>query len=178
MRAGLAGWRTRDAEQEHLRTAFLSRLDEGPDALTRQGRPSHLTASAVVLDRSRRSVLLVLHRKLGLWLQPGGHLEDGDASLGRAALREAAEETGVADLRLAADLPVHLERHAAPCGAEHHLDVRFLVEAPDGAVPTVSEESLDVAWFPLDALAQQRGVLLDEMVSAALDPVSQARPVP
>ena len=168
MRHALAAWAAPDTAQEALRQEFLARCGQGPTALRREGRPSHLTASGVVLDVSRQAVLLVLHRKLGLWLQPGGHLEDGDDSLADAALREAVEETGVPDLRLVSTAPVHLDRHAAPCGAEHHLDVRFLVEAPDGAVPTVSEESLDVGWFPLDALPVQRSVDLEAMITAAL----------
>jgi 8-oxo-dGTP pyrophosphatase MutT (NUDIX family) len=168
VRDALDGWTAPDEDQERLRRAFLARLDEGPDALRREGRPSHLTASAVVLDASRSSVLLVLHRRTGLWLQPGGHVEDGDASLAATALREAVEETGVADLRPLGPSPVHLERHPAPCGAEHHLDVRFAVRAPDGAVPTVSDESLDVAWYALDALPVQRGVELSALVAAAL----------
>ena len=168
MRQALTDWVSPDPGQRRLRDEFLVRLDEGPDALHRDGRPSHFTASAIVLDASRRSVLLVLHRKVGLWLQPGGHLEDGDATLGGAALRESVEETGVSDLVLLDRLPVHLDRHTAPCGAQHHLDVRFVVVAPDGAVPVVSEESLDVAWFPLDALPAQRSRYLQPVLDAAL----------
>ena len=89
MRDALDGWAAPDEDQERLRLAFLARIDDGPDALRRQGRPSHLTASAVVLDAARTSVLLVLHARTGLWLQPGGHVEDGDAGLAAAALREA-----------------------------------------------------------------------------------------
>ena len=170
MRDALARWHPLDPQQERLQGQFLRRLDEGPEALRRTGRPSHLTASALVLDRSRRSVLLVLHRTVGLWLQPGGHLEDGDPSFAAAALREAVEETGVPDLALRDAVPVHLDRHPAPCGAEHHLDVRFVVVAPDGAAPVVSDESVDVAWFPLDALPQQRADVLTPLVAAALRP--------
>lgn len=170
MRQALADWSAPNDAQESLRLAFLARCDEGPSALRREGRPSHLTASGIVLDASRQAVLLVLHRKVGLWLQPGGHVEDGDASLAAAGLREAVEETGVPDLQLVSSAPVHLDRHAAPCGAEHHLDVRFLIEARDGAVPEVSEESLDVAWFPLDALPVQRSACLEATLAAALDP--------
>ncbi|MCW2614894.1 MAG: hydrolase [Frankiales bacterium] len=165
MRSQLAGYAPSDAGQQALRRDFLLRLDAG--ALRREDQPSHLTASAVVLDVSRRAVLLVLHRKVGLWLQPGGHLEDGDTDLAAAALREAVEETGVADLRLASTVPFRLDRHPAPCGAEHHLDVQFLVLARDAATPAVSEESLDVRWFALDALPEQR-IDLGPMVAAAL----------
>ena len=113
MRQVLDGWTAPDEEQERLRRAFLTRLADGPQALRREGRPSHLTASAVVLD-ARRTTLLVHHRRTGLWLQPGGHVEDGDASLADAALREAVEETGLVDLRLLGEQPVHLERHRQP----------------------------------------------------------------
>ena len=168
MRDALDSWAAPDEQQERLRRDFLARLDDGPDALRRAARPSHLTASAVVLDSSRTSVLLVLHARTGLWLQPGGHVEEADDSLAAAALREAVEETGLAGLRLLDERPVHLERHAAPCGAEHHLDVRFAVVAPDGAVPVVSDESLDVAWYALDALPVQGGVALQALVRAAV----------
>ena len=126
-----------------------------PDALRKPHRPDHLTASAVVLDPAGAQVLLVLHRKVGLWLQPGGHVDDGDTSLAQAALREAVEETGVPGLAVD-PAPCDLDRHAAPCGARHHLDVRFLVRAPAAAPPVVSEESLDVRWWPVGALPQQR----------------------
>ena len=168
MRAALDDWAAPDAEQERLRRDFLARLDDGPEALRREGRPSHLTASAVVLDAAHTSVLLVLHAKTGLWLQPGGHVEQGDRSLAAAALREAVEETGIADLELVDDRPVHLERHPAPCGAQSHLDVRFAVRARVEAVPAVSDESLDVAWFSLDALPVQRCVDLASLVRAAV----------
>ena len=167
-RRTLSSWAPDDAEQERLRRQFLHRLDAGPAALRRSGRPSHLTVSAVVLDRSLRSVLLVLHRTARLWLPPGGHLEDGDDSLAAAALREAVEETGIADLELLSEQPVHLEQHPAPCGAQSHLDVRFALLATAGAVPTVSEESLEVAWWDLDALPEQRGVDLSSLVRATL----------
>ena len=137
-----------------------------PDGLRRSHRPAHVTASALVLEPTRGAVLLVLHSKVGLWLQPGGHVEDGDASLAAAALREATEETGVVGL-VVDPRPLLLDRHPAPCGAEHHLDVQFLVHAPSRATPVVSQESLDVRWWPVDALPQQR-VDLARLVTAGL----------
>ena len=138
---------------------------EHPDALRREHRPAHVTASGLVIDRTGTATLLVLHRKVRRWMQPGGHVDHEDASLARAALREATEETGLAGL-VVDPVPVALDRHPAPCGAEEHLDVQFVLRASDGADPVVSAESLDVRWWPFDALPDER-VDLDPLVRAA-----------
>jgi 8-oxo-dGTP pyrophosphatase MutT (NUDIX family) len=111
-----------------------------------------------VIDPSTRQVLLLLHRKVQRWLQPGGHA-DGDGNLARVALREAAEETGIPGLRVltpAVDLDVHLFHHAAATEPDHlHLDVRHLVVAPPGAVAVTNEESEGVRWVPVDRIGDE-----------------------
>lgn len=143
---------------EDQRRTILAFLEAHPDALHRTCLEGHLTGSAAVVDATRTRAVLVLHRKLGRWLQPGGHA-DGDADLAAVALTEAEEETGIAGLRLslpAIDLDVH-EIPARPGESAHvHLDVRFLAVAPDGADPVCSDESDDVRWVTLadlDSLA-------------------------
>ena len=96
------------------------------DGVWRSCVPSHLTASAMVLDSAGERVLLALHRKGGFWAQPGGHCEAADATLADAALREATEESGIDGLRLVGGGPVDLDRHQlssafGSCG--EHLDV-------------------------------------------------------
>src|SRR5436189_5059843 len=82
------------AEQERLRAEMLAFATDHPDALLRTCTAGHFTGSALVVHDDRERVLLLLHTKAGLWLQPGGHA-DGQADLSAVALREATEETGI-----------------------------------------------------------------------------------
>lgn len=122
------------------------------DCLWRTCLEGHLTGSAWIVSPDRTQVLLVHHRKLNRWLQPGGHA-DGDSDLAAVARREAWEETGVAAPRLARPDLFDFDRHRIPArGAEPehwHYDFRFLIEADPAAPVVVSEESHEVKWFPL-----------------------------
>ena len=120
--------------------------------------PGHFTASACVLSPSGGDVLLVHHGKLDRWLQPGGHIEPGDATLLAAARREVREECGldpgspVAGVDAPIDLDVHRipERGSEP--AHLHFDVRYGFVADPAAAVRVSEESHAVRWFRIDAI--------------------------
>jgi len=150
----LVGWCAPDPAQEQLRREFVDHLRRHPDGMLRSCWPDHVTASTGVLSSDHTAALLTLHAKARSWFQMGGHCEESDTSLAAAAQREAAEESGVPDLRLD-PVPVHLDAHDVPfCGAHpgvRHLDVEFLAVAPAGAEHAVSEESLEVRWWPVDA---------------------------
>lgn len=153
-RAALSRMTPAGPEQDALRDRFVAHLDAHPDGVLRSCRPDHVTASTVVLSADASRVLLTLHAKARRWFQLGGHLEPDDATLAGAARREALEESGV---EVVLDpVPVHLSEHAVPfCGPDgdvHHLDVRFVAVAPDDGRHTVSDESLDVRWWPVDDL--------------------------
>ena len=152
--ATLDAWRPEDHGQESLRQAFLGFIAARPDACQRSCEPGHLTASAVVLDAAGDNVLLTLHPRVGAWLQLGGHCEPTDRTLVGAALREAAEESGIDGLRIE-PTPIHLDVHPITCSLglpTRHFDVRFLVRAPVGAQPIRSAESIDLQWWPVNAL--------------------------
>ena len=131
------------------------------DCLLRTCVPGHLTGSAWILSPDHASVLLVHHRKLGRWLQPGGHA-DGEADLFQVALREAREETGLRSFGTVPGgdppAPLDLDIHEIPAhGAEPphlHLDVRYLLVAAPGEVARASEESTALRWVRLEGLAE------------------------
>lgn len=156
-----------DEREAHALAAIREALGRLPAPFDRDADPTHVTGSGVVVGR--RGVLLHRHRRLGLWLQPGGHLEAGETPWD-AALRETAEETGLA-VRFAGDPAcgdpaygdpagarrsgsppplIHVDVH--PGGRGHtHLDLRYLLAVNGDDTPRPPEgESPDVAWFSWD----------------------------
>lgn len=162
----LGGWDHPEPQQRVLRDAYLVFLREHPDAMSRECRLGHLTASALVMDEHRTRVLLTLHPKVGRWLQLGGHVEPADASLREAARRETIEEGGIVDVTIS-EVPLRLDRHPVPCGGamSEHLDVQYLALVPADAQEVISDESDDLQWFDLDALPDP----LDPSVRALID---------
>ncbi|HEY9541562.1 MAG TPA: NUDIX hydrolase, partial [Luteimonas sp.] len=108
------------------------------------------------VDGAGQRVLLTHHRKLDRWLQLGGHA-DGDRDLARSALREAEEESGLSGLRVVPGI-FDLDRHMIPehkgVPAHWHYDVRYVVVAGRDEDFAVSEESLDLAWRDIAAVAE------------------------
>lgn len=149
----LASARLADRSTEDDRARIIDYCRRHPDALVRSCRDGHLTGSALVVDVETRRTLLIHHRKLGRWLQPGGHA-DGEGNLALVALTEATEETGIEGLKVLVPA-VDVDIHAIPARGEDplhlHLDVRFLVLAPSGStVRADSTETLGAQWIDLD----------------------------
>jgi 8-oxo-dGTP pyrophosphatase MutT (NUDIX family) len=129
-------------ERTHLaRMLELLRAPGDPFSRVRYA-PGHFTASAFVLSPARE-LLLIHHGKLGIWVQPGGHVDPEDTDLASAAAREAREETGIEQLELVDALPFDLDVHAIPARgdalAHEHFDVRFLFRASDIALRAGSD---------------------------------------
>lgn len=167
--AVISAWQADGAVESAVRQGFLGFLASRPDAMWRSCAPGHLTASTVVIDPSRRAVLLTLHPRVGLWVQVGGHCEPDDHTLLDAAVREAREESGIGSMSFD-PTPLGLDIHAITCSlgvATRHFDVRFLALAPDGAEHITSEESLDLRWFEWDALPADISAELPRLVEAA-----------
>ncbi len=153
--AALARYRLAHPDEPGVVDLFRPFLESSPDVFERRHPPGHFTGSAWLVSADGQRVLLTHHRKLGRWLQLGGHA-DGDADLAMVALREAEEESGLVDLAVAAEI-FDIDRHAIPArGAdpEHwHYDVRFVVRATGSEDFALSEESLALAWRPVADIA-------------------------
>ena len=125
------------------------------DCCERTCVPGHFTGSGWVVSADGERALLLHHRKLGIWVQPGGHA-DGDGDLAAVALREAEEETGLPGLRVEGGV-FDLDCHSIPARGsdpEHyHYDVRFVVRAGASESFVVNEESHALKWIPVAELA-------------------------
>jgi len=152
--AVLTDWQPPDADQDSVRHAVLAFLHARPDSCQRACAAGHVTASALVVDDTGAQALLTLHPRFGRWLQLGGHCEDSDDGILAAALREATEESGIDGLQIDPELAaVHVHPVTCSLGVPtRHLDLQFIVRAPAQARPVISNESLDLRWWPMDAL--------------------------
>ena len=131
-------------------------LKNDQDCFKRNNWNGHFTGSSWVLDETRSYVLMVHHRQLNLWLQPGGHA-DGRADLLSVAIDETREETGLTRLKIISEEIFDLDIHEIPryndVQTHFHYDIRFLLEAK--RIPSrikVSNESYDVMWININTI--------------------------
>jgi len=151
----------REREMVERTIAFVAAHD---DCFERTFTIGHVTGSAWVVDPAGRAALLTHHRKLGKWLQLGGHA-DGDPDIRRVAAREAAEESGLSGIALAREAIYDVDVHEIPARADEaahlHYDIRFAFFADASSAPAASDESHAVAWVPL---AEIERIGVDESV--------------
>ncbi len=148
--------RSPGADEASAAAETLELIRVQPECLLRTAMPGHLTGSAWIVSPDRSRTLLTLHRKLGRWLQLGGHA-DGEANLLNVALREAHEESGLSRVRVLDPELFDIDRHWIPPhkgepGHWHH-DLRFVLEADPSEPLVVSHESKALAWVAVAEVA-------------------------
>ncbi|HXY93900.1 MAG TPA: NUDIX domain-containing protein [Acidimicrobiia bacterium] len=136
-----------DEREVDARARILAELERLPFPFSEHDDPTHVTASAIVVGP--RGTVLHVHRRSGAWLQPGGHVESDEVPWD-AAIRESTEETGL-DVCHPPSGPqlIHVDVHPAPRG-HVHLDLRYLLYAPDDDPSPAPGESPDARWFSWD----------------------------
>ncbi|HTT87545.1 MAG TPA: NUDIX domain-containing protein [Acidimicrobiales bacterium] len=176
VRSALRGHAPADARERAAVTRTLDELDRLPRPFHEEAGPVHVTGSAVIVGR--RGTILHLHKRLHRWMQPGGHL-DPDEAPWEAALRESQEETGLA-LRHPRGGPrlIHVDVHPAATG-HTHLDLRYLLLAPDRDPAPPPGESPEARWYGWEeALALADPALVGALEVARRQPEAAAVHVP
>jgi 8-oxo-dGTP pyrophosphatase MutT (NUDIX family) len=157
-----------DDEESSDRERILAFVRSHPSPFDRAITEGHLTGSAITVSADGGRVLLLHHRKLDRWLQPGGHGDPGETNGEEVALREACEETGIRGLALhpTAPRPLDVDVHQIPARGDEptheHLDLRYLVIAPRDAALTPDLAELRairwVEWEEAGALGLDGGL--------------------
>jgi len=162
----LAVHRSADPREAGHRDRILELLGSSARPFDRSGfTPGHVTASGFVVDPGRRRLLLIHHRRLGIWIQPGGHVDPADPDPEAAARREIAEETGLTVLEALEPQPIDVDVHAYPARAGEpahlHFDVRFAFRAADARLRPNDEvrEARWVGFGDLATLGADRSIL-------------------
>jgi len=173
----LSGHVPSNEREQGFRSEMLGLLAKEPCCFDRDCfDPGHFTASAFILSPGLDELLLILHAKLNLWLQPGGHVEPLDENLLAAARREAAEEVGLTDLQLLSEGILDVDIHGIPEGrdpAHQHFDVRFLFTTTTRELRAASD-AVDARWVPLDEVATHQS---DASVMRAVSTIRTQRDV-
>lgn len=139
-----------DAEEEQHRVEIRTFVAENSNFCSRHEPGAHITASAWITTPDRKYAMLLHHKKLNIWIQPGGHFEPQDISLSEASLRELHEETGLLEAKLNGNHIFDVDIHQIPArkneAAHRHLDIRFWFVC-EKTPPELSGESHDLGWM-------------------------------
>ncbi len=150
----LQNYNSKYQEELAYKQMMLELLDNCDDCFLRSCRVGHFTASALLLNKDLSKVLLMHHRKLDIWVQPGGHC-DGDADVLNVAIKESQEESGIIDIKPLSqeifDLDIHLIPPSKKEEAHYHFDVRFLLHAYNDDNLVQNHESKELRWVDKDA---------------------------
>lgn len=142
-----------DGQEKQYKEQIVSFITKHKDCFERSLTIGHITGSAWLLDKTGEHALLMFHKKLGIWVQPGGHC-DGESDVLTVALKEAQEESGILGIRPVSLSIFDLDVHHIPMNkkeAEHyHYDIRFLLQVYSDEPLVQNEESCELKWFSKD----------------------------
>jgi 8-oxo-dGTP pyrophosphatase MutT (NUDIX family) len=161
LRALVEGHEPSSPRETSAKVRFLAELDRLVSPCDEHADVTHVTASGIVVGR--RGTVLHLHKRLGIWMQPGGHIDAGETPA-TAARREATEELGLAvEHPESGPLLLHLDVHDAALG-HTHLDLRYLLIGRDADPHPPPDESPEARWYSWDdAIAMADPALVEAL---------------
>lgn len=166
LHAQLSDYRRHWPQESEVADDFLALLADTHNPFVRDRLDGHFTGGVWLVSADGQRLLMTHHRKLGRWLQLGGHA-DGDTDMARVTLKEAEEESGLSGLEIEAGQIFDLDRHWIPerkdVPGHWHYDVRYVVHARGGEDFVVSEESLDLGWREIAPMADDSDESLARM---------------
>lgn len=157
-------YQTSHVEEAAMATKTRKFIMQHENCFDRNLMLGHVSGSSWVVNPARTHVLLLLHRKLNLWLQPGGHA-DGDSDILRVILKETSEETGIPLEQIHLindgifDVDVHTVYESMHDTRHTHYDIRFLVEIDDSIPIPGNDESHQIGWVPLEDVSRFNNAL-------------------
>ncbi|NMM48853.1 NUDIX hydrolase [Marinigracilibium pacificum] len=152
----LKGMKYKEEIEEEFIEKMIHLHNEEPEAYTRKSNDAHFTASAILIDQYCEEILLLNHKKLGRWLQPGGHA-DGEKNLPEVSMKELHEETNALSAKLYDIIPFDVDIHKIPESGEvkehYHYDLRFLWITDNKEEVRSNKESKGLKWVSISELA-------------------------
>lgn len=145
-------------EELYKEAMILFLFHEHLNAFSRNETSRHFTSSALIINKDNTKALLLKHKKLNMWLQPGGHC-DGNPDVLAVALKEAYEETNINSLEAVTgkifDIDIHqIPEHISSSGivtpSHFHYDIRFLIQVKSDEQGFINNESTDIKWIEKD----------------------------
>ena len=156
LHALLNSYTSADTDELEMLADIKSFVSANPDCFERSLASGHVTASGWVISPARDKVLLMHHRKLDRWFQPGGHC-DGDPDVVAVAAKEVEEETGLMNVKLLQqgifDVDIHLIPASSKDAAHNHYDIRLLFEADPSEELVINIESREIKWLPIQEIS-------------------------
>ncbi len=142
---------TEDVLENKMLQETIAFVQQNSLCFSRELLEGHITASAWIIDKEARKTLMIHHKKLQQWFQPGGHC-DGNEDVLSVAIKELEEETGLKDWEVESnqifDVDVHLIPQRKDVPSHLHYDIRFLFRASSEEKPVITHETVDVRWIP------------------------------
>lgn len=150
----LALYTSKYREEMDFIPRFLELLQH-EDCFYRSHLRGHITGSAWIVNQDKNHTLLIHHKKLNKWLQPGGHA-DGEENILKVAYKEAKEETGLFNLQPLHNEIFDIDIHTIPARgtvmAHEHFDIRYIFVSDDSDIVKINHESTNAVWCPLETI--------------------------